>query len=282
MALTARVLDYSAPARGRSPMAATAMIERKREDERWKNASSEALFQEYRTSRDTRLRDILVDRHTQLVAYLANKFSNRGEPFEDLRQIAYIGLLKAIERFDPTAGNRFITYATPTIVGEIKRHFRDKGWMLKVPRRLQETHLAMSRVSEQLTVKLGRAPLPNELAEAMEVPVELVLEARELGQNYNMLSLDMQSGHEDADKSAALTDFLGETEEGFNRTEALVALKKGLGSLSRQEQLVVYLSFYGNQTQVQIAKRIGVSQMQVSRILHKALQTLRKTMEPAS
>lgn len=247
---------------------------------RWRALDSETLFDEYCATRDERLRDVLVERYGQLVSYLANKFANRGEPIDDLRQIAYIGLLKAIDRFDPTAGAKFMTYATPTIVGEIKRHFRDKGWMLKVPRRLQETHLALNRVSEQLTRTLGRAPLPSELAKALDVTVELVLEALELGQNYSMLSLDVQSGGEDTDKCAALTDFLGEHEAGFDRTEAQVAITSAFSALSPQEQIVVYLSYYRNQTQVQIAKRIGVSQMQVSRILHKALTALRKTMSP--
>lgn len=249
-------------------------------EERWRALDSETLFEEYCQTRDERLRDVLVERYGQLVSYLANKFANRGEPIDDLRQIAYIGLLKAIERFDPTAGAKFMTYATPTIVGEIKRHFRDKGWMLKVPRRLQETHLALNRASEQLTRNLGRAPLPSELAKALDVPVELVLEALELGQNYSMLSLDVQSGGEDTDKCASLTDFLGEHEAGFDRAEAQVAIKSAFGTLSAQEQIVVYMSYYRNQTQVQIAKRIGVSQMQVSRILHKALTALRKAMSP--
>jgi RNA polymerase sigma-B factor len=278
---TARAFPHSLTARRTRTTAATLVARAPRPEDRWKDIDSETLFKEYRETREERLRDVLVGRYTQLVAYLANKFANRGEPVEDLRQIAFIGLLKAIERFDPAAGAKFITYATPTIVGEIKRHFRDKGWMLKVPRRLQETHLALNRVSEHLTRQLGRAPLPAELAKELDVPVELVLEAQELGQNYSMLSLDVQSGNEDADKAASLTEFLGEHEPGFERAEAHAAIKAALSTLSRQEQIVVYLSFYGNQTQVQIAKRIGVSQMQVSRILHKALGTLKKTMTSA-
>lgn len=249
-----------------------------RPHEGWRTRDSDALFIEYSKTRNEQLRDVLVERYEQLVSYLANKFANRGEPVDDLRQIAYIGLLKAIDRFDPDAGAKFMTYATPTIVGEIKRHFRDKGWMLKVPRRLQETHLAINRVTEQLTRSLGRTPLPAELAKALDVSVELVLEALELGQNYSMLSLDVQSGSEDTERSASLTDFLGERESGFDRAEAQVAVRAAFGALSPQEQRVVYMSYYRNQTQVQIARRIGVSQMQVSRILSRALQTLRRTM----
>lgn len=248
------------------------------EARRGRALEAEALFEEYQVRRDPAVRDMLVDRFTPLVSYLANRFANRGEPVEDLRQIAFIGLIKAIERFDPTAGARFMTYATPTIVGEIKRHFRDKGWMLKVPRRLQETHLAINRMTEQLMRVLGRPPVPAELTEALGVPLELVLEALELGQNYHTLSLDVQTGGDDSEKSAALTDFLGEMERGFERTEAKVDITTALQSLSPQEQTVVYLSYFRDQTQVQIARRIGVSQMQVSRILHRALSALRRTL----
>jgi RNA polymerase sigma-B factor len=221
------------------------------------------------------LRNNLVVAHLNLVRFLALKFANRGEPLDDLVQVGTVGLLKAIDRFELGRGVEFTTYATPTIVGEIKRYFRDKGWAVKVPRRLQELNLAVNRASEKMAVELGRSPTVAELAERLDATEEEILEAQELGQAYNLLSLDSEVSGEGEKKSQTLADTVGITDSGLELLEDRANLERAFHVLTGRERVIIYLRFYESVSQTEIAKRLNVSQMHVSRLQAKALEKLR-------
>jgi RNA polymerase sigma-B factor len=221
------------------------------------------------------LRNDLVVAHLNLVRFLALKFANRGEPLDDLVQVGTVGLLKAIDRFELTRGVEFTTYATPTIVGEIKRYFRDKGWAVKVPRRLQELNLAVNRASEKMAVELGRSPTVAELALRLDATDEEILEAQELGQAYNLLSLDSEVSGEGDKKSQTLADTVGITDAGLEMLEDRANLERAFHVLTGRERVIIYLRFYESISQTEIAKRLNVSQMHVSRLQAKALEKLR-------
>ncbi|MBV8488997.1 MAG: SigB/SigF/SigG family RNA polymerase sigma factor [Candidatus Eremiobacteraeota bacterium] len=224
------------------------------------------------------LRDELVIAHLNLVRFLAVKFANRGEPLDDLIQVGTVGLLKAIDRFDLERGVEFTTYATPTIVGEIKRYFRDKGWAVKVPRRLQELNLAVNRAGDKLAIELGRSPTVAELAEHLGAAEEDILEAQELGQAYNLLSLDSEVSGENDAKSQTLADTVGVTDAGLELLEDRANLARAFHVLTGRERVIVYLRFYESISQTEIAKRLNVSQMHVSRLQAKALDKLRAAL----
>jgi RNA polymerase sigma-B factor len=221
------------------------------------------------------LRNELVIAHLNLVRFLALKFANRGEPLDDLVQVGTVGLLKAIDRFERDRGVEFTTYATPTIVGEIKRYFRDKGWAVKVPRRLQELNLAVNRANEKMSVELGRSPTVHELAVKLEASEEDILEAQELGQAYNLLSLDSEVMGEGDKRSQKLADTVGITDPGLELLEDRANLERAFHVLSGRERVIIYLRFYESVSQTEIAKRLNVSQMHVSRLQAKALEKLR-------
>ncbi len=222
------------------------------------------------------VRDKLVEMHLPLVEHLARRFRNRGEPLDDLVQVATIGLIKSVDRFDPTRGVEFSTYATPTIVGEIKRHFRDKGWAIRVPRRLQELRLSLTSATAELSQRLGRAPTVHELAEQLKISDEEVLEGLESANAYSTLSLDVpEQGEQD---SPIVADSLGAEDEDLEGVEYRESLKPALAKLPRREKKILMLRFVGNMTQSQIADEIGISQMHVSRLLAKTLAQLRKEL----
>lgn len=224
------------------------------------------------------LRNDLVVAHLNLVRFLALKFANRGEPLDDLVQVGTVGLLKAIDRFELDRGVEFTTYATPTIVGEIKRYFRDKGWAVKVPRRLQELNLAVNRANEKMAVELGRSPTVAELAERLNATEEEILEAQELGQAYNLLSLDSEVSGEGEKKSQTLADTVGITDSGLEMLEDRANLERAFHVLTGRERVIIYLRFYESVSQTEIAKRLNVSQMHVSRLQAKALEKLRAVL----
>jgi RNA polymerase sigma-B factor len=221
------------------------------------------------------LREELVVAHLNLVRFLAMKFVNRGEPLDDLVQVGTLGLLKAIDRFDTERGVEFTTYATPTIVGEIKRHFRDKGWAVKVPRRLQELNQSVNRSVDALAIELGRSPTVAELAERLNATEEEILEAQELGQAYNLLSLDSEVGGDGDKKSQTLADTVGMTDAGMELLEDRANLERAFHVLTGRERVIIYLRFYESVSQTEIAARLQVSQMHVSRLQAKALEKLR-------
>jgi RNA polymerase sigma-B factor len=222
-----------------------------------------------------RMRDELVTIHMPLVEYLARRFRNRGEPLDDLVQVATIGLIKSIDRFDTERGVEFSTYATPTIVGEIKRHFRDKGWAIRVPRRLQELKLALTKTTGELSQQLGRSPTVAELAQRLEMTEEEVLEGLESANAYAAVSLDAPEGSDDGG-GGAVSDTLGEYDEALDRVEYREALKPLLDQLPVREKKILMLRFFGNMTQSQIATQLGISQMHVSRLLARTLAQLRE------
>ncbi|MBV8637113.1 MAG: SigB/SigF/SigG family RNA polymerase sigma factor [Candidatus Eremiobacteraeota bacterium] len=224
------------------------------------------------------LRNDLVVAHLNLVRFLALKFANRGEPLDDLVQVGTVGLLKAIDRFELDRGVEFTTYATPTIVGEIKRYFRDKGWAVKVPRRLQELNLSVNRANEKMAVELGRSPTVAELAERLNATEEEILEAQELGQAYNLLSLDSEVSGEGEKKSQTLADTVGITDSGLEMLEDRANLERAFHVLTGRERVIIYLRFYESVSQTEIAKRLNVSQMHVSRLQAKALEKLRAVL----
>jgi len=220
-----------------------------------------------------RIRATLVELHLPLVEYLARRFRNRGEWLDDLTQVATIGLIKSIDRFDLERGVEFSTYATPTIVGEIKRHFRDKGWAVRVPRRLQELKLSLTKAIGELAQREGRAPTVSELAAHLQMSEEEVLEGLESANAYSTVSLDApDSGDEDA---PAVADSLGMIDDALEGVEYRESLKPLLEKLPPREKKILLLRFFGNMTQSQIAAELGISQMHVSRLLAGALRTLR-------
>ncbi|MFJ8161042.1 RNA polymerase sigma factor SigF [Streptomyces sp. NPDC096136] len=218
------------------------------------------------------LRNRLVRMHLPLVEHLARRFRNRGEPLDDLTQVATIGLIKSVDRFDPDRGVEFSTYATPTVVGEIKRHFRDKGWAVRVPRRLQELRLSLTTATAELSQQHGRSPTVHELAERLGISEEEVLEGLESANAYSTLSLDVPDTD---DESPAVADTLGSEDEALEGVEYRESLKPLLEGLPPREKRILLLRFFGNMTQSQIAQEVGISQMHVSRLLARTLAQLR-------
>ena len=239
------------------------------------------LFEAYRSasSDDERLqlRERLVDQYIGLVEFLARRFRNRGEPLEDLIQVGTIGLLKAIDRFDLDREVEFSTYATPTVVGELKRHFRDKGWAVRVPRRLQELHLELTKVVNELGQELGRSPTVAEIAEATGTSEETVLEGLEIAQAYNFTSLDAPIDAEEGG-STTFADQLGSEDDQLENLEYRASLAPEMEKLPERERRILYLRFFKGMTQSEIAARLGISQMHVSRLLNRTLIRLRDAL----
>jgi RNA polymerase sigma-B factor len=222
-------------------------------------------------------RDALVHLHLPLVEHCARRFRNRGEPFEDLVQVGTIGLLKSVDRFDPERGVEFSTYATPTIIGEIKRYFRDKGWAIRVPRRLQELRMQIGSATSELTQTLGRSPTPRELAEAIGCSVEEIIEGLESSNAYSTLSLDASDDSDEG--SAPMLDAIGIDDVNLEHVEIRESIKPLLDQLEAREKRILLLRFFKNMTQSQIAAEIGVSQMHVSRLLTRTLEHLRASLQ---
>jgi RNA polymerase sigma-B factor len=206
---------------------------------------------------------------------LAQRYAGRGEPIEDLRQTATVGLIKAVDRFDPQFGTEFTAYAVPTILGEIRRYFRDRGWSVRVPRRLQELWLAINEANGACQARLGRTPTIADLAAYLKISEEEVIEGLEGSSAYRATSLSTPIS---ADGALELGDLLGGDDHGYVLTEMRLDLGPALATLTERERRIVTLRFYGNQTQTQIAEQIGVSQMHVSRLLAASLAKLSKAL----
>jgi RNA polymerase sigma-B factor len=242
-----------------------------------------ALHRAYRETNDPaekeRIRERLVDGYKSLVYFLARKFANRGEPLEDVVQVGFLGLVKAIERFDPDMGNEFTTFATPTITGEIKRYFRDKGWAIRFPRRLQELYQQVIRVNEELKMELGRQPKIAEIANKLNVSEEAVLEALEMSPAHAPISLSATIGRDGEEDGRQLFEALGNEDPNLERVEMRDVLRRAMKHLTPREQRIMAMRFYDELSQSEIAKRLGISQMHVSRLQRAALEHLRQTME---
>ena len=229
-----------------------------------------------------RVRGRLIELYIPLAEYLARRFRNRGEQFDDLAQVANLGLSKSVDGYDPSRGAAFTSYAIPMIVGELKRHFRDKGWDVRVPRRLQELRLEISKVSGDLAQDLGRSPTVADLATRLEVSEEEIIEGLDCGQAYRALSLDAPAGDGTDPGGAGLGDLLGGEDPDMRNVENREALRPLLAKLPPREQKIIAMRFHGNLTQSQIATQLGISQMHVSRLLAGALRTLREELTTAA
>ena len=232
------------------------------------------LLRKYHEQGDLQAREQLIEQYMSLVRSLARRYSYRGEQLEDLVQIGAIGLIKAIDRFDVNRGVELTTYATPNIIGEIKRHFRDKGWSVRVPRGLQELNVQLSRLVEQLTVQLGRSPTIPELAKASGAQEEEVLEALESGRAYSSLSLSSGGGSDGEDDLDPL-ESIGTEEHQYEVSEDRAVLAPGFRALDDRERRILQLRFFDGLTQSQIAQQVGISQMHVSRLIRRSLEKIR-------
>ena len=231
------------------------------------------LFRLLRETGDEQYRERLSELHLPLVRYLAKRFADRGEPLEDLVQVGSVGLMKAIDRFDLEREVKFSTYATPTIVGEIKRYFRDSGWSVRVPRRLQELSLRLGKATARLRQDLGRSPTVAELAAELGVSEDEAIEAYDASLAYSTGSLDAKVGT--SEDGATLGERLGDEDAWLDQMEYFASIAPAVADLDQREQRIIYLRFFQGMTQSQIAEELGISQMHVSRQLTRTLRFLR-------
>jgi RNA polymerase sigma-B factor len=242
--------------------------------------NTDELFRRWRRDGDRVARDLLLERFMPLAHSLARRYAGALEPLEDLQQVASLGLLKAIERFDPEKGNAFSSFAVPTILGELKRYFRDYGWSVHVPRGAQEAALALERAQQQLKDQRAGSPSISELAEHLHWSVERVLDALEAGAAHHSVSLDAPAGEASGGERVTVGERLGALDPQLEHLEGSLSFTAALRALSEREQRVLVLRFVEDLTQSEIAATIGVSQMQVSRILRGAIERLRAALLP--
>lgn len=245
----------------------------------WDKDRTRELFRRYKKGGDAEARDQLIMSHLNLVRFLASKFKNRGESLDDLVQVGTIGLIKAIDRFDPDRGLEFTTYATPTIMGEIKRHFRDKGWSVRVPRRLQELSAKVNQVTDELTNELQHSPSVAEIAERLDVSVDEVLEAMESSSAYSSVPLE-GGGSSDEDEAPSVIDHYATEDADLAASDDRIVLEEAIADFSPRERDVIRMRFVDGLTQVEIAERMGVSQVQVSRLLRRTLRRIQDKIDP--
>jgi RNA polymerase sigma-B factor len=231
------------------------------------------LLERYHRHGDAAAREALVERFLPLARQLARRYQRGGEPLDDLVQVASLGLLKAIDRFEPDRPTAFSSFAVPTILGELKRHFRDRGWSVRVPRDLQEMTVRVDRTAEELARELGRAPTPAEIAEHIGITTEQVLEAREAAGAYRAVSLDRP--HDEDEDEAPAADWMGIEDPGFGQAEDAATVERLMTVLTDREREVLRLRFAEDLTQSEIGARVGVSQMHVSRLIRQAIARLR-------
>lgn len=245
----------------------------------WDKEKTRELFRRFKEEGDMDAREKLVMSHLNLVRFIANKFKNRGEPIDDLIQVGYLGLLKAIDRFDPSRGLEFTTFATPTIMGEIKRHFRDKGWSVRVPRRLQELSAKVNQATDTLTSQLQRPPTIAEIADYLDATVDEVLEAMESSSAYSSVSLEAPSGADDDDTPSVIDRYATEDSD-LAFTDDRIIIEEALASFSPREREVIEMRFLKGMTQIEIAEKLGISQVQVSRLLRRTLKKIQDKIDP--
>lgn len=245
----------------------------------WDKEKTRELFRRFKEEGDMDAREKLVMSHLNLVRFIANKFKNRGEPIDDLIQVGYLGLLKAIDRFDPSRGLEFTTFATPTIMGEIKRHFRDKGWSVRVPRRLQELSAKVNQATDTLTSQQQRSPTIAEIADYLDATVDEVLEAMESSSAYSSVSLEAPSGADDDDTPSVIDRYATEDSD-LAFTDDRIIIEEALASFSPRERDVIEMRFLKGMTQIEIAEKLGISQVQVSRLLRRTLKKIQDKIDP--
>jgi RNA polymerase sigma-B factor len=257
----------------------TASAAASRGPHRHDRATDEARQRRYAAEHATADRDWLIERYLPLARHVAARYRGGSEPIEDLEQVAALALVKAIDRFDPARGTSFSSYAVPTISGELRRHFRDHTWALRVPRDLQELAVKVGKAEPALQLQLGRVPTAAELAEHLDVSIEELLEARDAAGANRMSSLDAPVSSED-EEGASLADLLGSDDEGLDHVERVLTLGSALDVLEPREREILRLRFQEELTQSAIGERVGLSQMHVSRLIRQALDTLRAAARP--
>jgi RNA polymerase sigma-B factor len=240
------------------------------------DAANLERFKQWRASGDTALRDQLVVEHHWIAARAARRFAERGEPYDDLYQVASLGLFKAVERFDPEVGSNFLAFAMPTVVGEIRRHFRDHTWSVRVPRRAKDLKGALTAAVNDLSQDLGRAPNVDEIAERLQVDAETVLETMEASAAYRTSSLDLPAG----EQPSALQTALASNDVDLRSMVDRAAIGQLLAELPARERRILYLRFFEQMSQAEIAAQVGTSQVHVGRLLHASLAKLRAHLDP--
>jgi RNA polymerase sigma-B factor len=223
-----------------------------------------------------RLREQLINGYLPVAEHIARRFAGRGEPLEDLVQVATVGLINAVDRFEPVRGSDFFSFAVPTITGEVRRYFRDHGWATRVPRRLKDLNIAIRGTLAELSQHLGRAPRPSEIADRLGLPVSEVIEGLQAGEAYRSSSLDEMLGS--GEGKATLSEFIGSVDDELAHIDDREALRPLLAELTPREQTIIVLRFFRQLTQTQIAEQVGLSQMHVSRVLRQTLAFLQDRM----
>ncbi len=250
-----------------------------KKNQKYEELDNETLFKMYKETGNLAIREILIERHLYIAEILSKKYTNRGIDYEDIYQVASIGLIYAIDRYDIDKGYKFSSFATPTIIGEIKKYFRDKGWTIRVPRRIQELSKKINNSKVFLSQKLQRVPTVDDIAEYLKSTPEEVLEAMEASKVYTPQSLDLKYDSGDDDKDISLADLIGEKDEYFDKIENKDFLLKGIKKLNDMEKKVLMDRFFNEKTQMSIADELGISQMTVSRIEKKVIKKLQKELK---
>ncbi len=243
----------------------------------WDGRTSLELFREYRRTRDPSLRAHFIEQHEGLVRHVAKDYADSGEPFEDILAVGTMGLIHAVDRFDPERGTKFATFAVPTIRGEIQRYFRDHTWGVRVPRRIQELSLKARELADKLSSERGRPPTYAELARALGVPEEDLVEALEVGRQYESVSLESAVAAPDDEGYPAL-ERTGEEDPRLEEIAQRDQLARALRQLPARERVVLVLRYFSELSQQEVGRRLGISQMHVSRLQHQALRNLRKIL----
>ena len=247
-----------------------------------KDKSVEELFREYEETKDLKIREQLIEEHLYIAEILAKKYTNKGIEYDDLFQVASIGLILAVDRFDVSRGYKFSSYATPTIIGEIKKHFRDKGWVIRVPRRIQELSKRVNNAKTFLSQTLQRSPTIGDIAEYLETTEEEVLEAMEASKVYSPQSLDAAFDSYDDDREMNLADLIGEEDAYYEKIETWDFIQRGMTRLNDVEKKILRDRYFDKRTQVAISKELGISQMTVSRIEKKIIEKFREEMRKSN
>ena len=244
----------------------------------WDKGGTDVLIRRYKAAGGEDARQQLIVSHLNLVRFLASKFKNRGESLDDLIQVGTIGLIKAIDRFDISRGLEFTTFATPTIMGEIRRHFRDKGWSVRVPRRLQELSAKVNQMTDELTKRLQRSPTVEEIAQELDTSVDEVLEAMESSSAYS--SVPLEAGGAADDEAPSILDRYVSEDRDLAASDDRMAIEEAVRDFSPREQDIIRMRFIEGLTQVEIADKLGISQVQVSRLLRRTLKKLQERIDP--
>lgn len=250
-----------------------------RDKKELKNIETKELFKEYDKTKDMAIRTELIERHIYIAEILAKKYANRGIEYDDLFQVASLGLIMAIDRFDISRGFEFSSYVTPTIVGEIKKYFRDKGWVIRVPRRIQEMSKKVNNAKTQLSQHLQKTPTIGDIADYLEVSEEEVIEAIEGSKVYAPSSLELTYDSQNDDKEVNIQELIGALDEDYEKIELKDLIDRVMERLNEVEKKVIIERYFEKRTQISIANSLDISQMSVSRIEKKALEKFREEFE---